>query len=72
MDIAGIHDDIESKCEWLRRDAAMLDDLVARIPCRREYTTRGEAAMDAVEKHLIAALQSVRRTRRIYLSKEIA
>lgn len=62
---------IESKANWLRQDSQFLADYVGRLTHRRNFETKAEAAMDAAERDLIAALQSVRKSRAAFNAKPV-
>jgi hypothetical protein len=71
MSTSDILASIEAKGSWLRQDAQSLADFVHRLAVRRDFPTLAEAAMDEAEKELIAALQTVRKSRAAFNAKPV-
>lgn len=62
---------IESKAQWLQRDAALLAEFTGHLAFRRSFETRAEEELDKAEQALVAALQTVRDMRKLYNSKPV-
>lgn len=62
---------IQSKGEWLKRDAQGLADFISLLSIRRDFPTLAEEAMDNAEAELIAALKTVRLSRAAYNAKPV-
>lgn len=66
MSIASVLDQIKSKANWLRSDAAEVINYVRMLPARRSYETMAQDALATAEHELIAALETVRTARKAY------
>ena len=71
MSTSDILASIEAKGSWLKQDAQSLADFVHRLTFRRDFPTLAEEAMDLAEQELIAALQSVRKSRAVFNAKPV-
>lgn len=66
MSIRNTLDQIKSKANWLRSDAAEVINYVRMLPARRSFETMAQDALATAEHELIAALETVRAARKQY------
>lgn len=71
MQTSDILASIVARTNFLKLDAQSLANDVGRMALRRDFPTLAEDGMDLAERELIAALQSVRKSRAAFNAKPV-